>query len=189
MRTRWVVAAIVVASAAIAIAALVVRLAADDESSPTAWADSVCTSLSTWRASIVALTDVSGGLDKATLEEKLDQAGAATSQLVSELRALGPPDLEEGDRLKQRLDAAVENIETQVETLRADAEKALAEATTATDLFQSLATLAPQFQALLTSVTGTIDALRNADVAADARAELQQAFADADSCRELRGGS
>jgi chromosome segregation ATPase len=189
VRKSWLVAAILVALAAIALAALAARLTDDDGSSATAWADSVCASLDEWRASIVALTDVSGGLDKASLERKLAAAGDATSQLVSELRDLEAPDLESGDRLERQLEDTAESLRQQVETLETAAEKALAEATTATDLFQSLATLAPQFQALLTSATDAVEALRDADVAADTRAELQRAFADAPACRALRGES
>jgi hypothetical protein len=189
MRRKWFLAALLVALAALAIAVLAMRLTADDESSATAWADSVCASLNEWRTSVVALTDVSGGLDKASLEQKLADAQEATSQLVSELRDLGPPDLEGGDELEQELDTVASSLEGQVEMLTRDAEKALAEATTPAALFQSLATLAPQFQALLTSAADAVDALRGADVAADAKAELEQAFASAESCRELRGES
>jgi ABC-type transporter Mla subunit MlaD len=188
MRRNWFVAAIAVGLAAIVIAAAVMRLTADDDSATTAWADSVCASLGDWRASIVALTDVSGGLDEETLEQKLDDAEDATAQLVSELRDLGAPDLEAGDELEQQLESTVESLESKYETLKSDAEQALGAAGTSAELLQALASLAPQFQALLTSASGAVDELRGANLGADAKAELERAFADAESCQELRGG-
>jgi hypothetical protein len=189
MRRNWFVAAIVIGVAAIVIAAVAMRLTADDDSSTTAWADSVCTSLGDWRASIVALTDASGGLDKATLEQKLADADDATKQLVSELEALGPPDLGQGDEIEQQLETAVEGLETQYAALKADAQQELDSADSVAELLQGLASLAPQFQALLTSASAAVDDLENANVGEDAKAELKQAFDDADSCQELRGES
>lgn len=189
MRRGWLVAALLVGVAAIAIAVVAARLAGDDEPSAAAWADSVCASLNEWRASVVALTDVSGGLDKESLEQRLAEAEEATSELVSDLRALGPPNLEGGEELEQELEAVASSLEGQVEMLARDAGEALEEATTPADLFQSLATLAPQFQALLTSAADAVDALASADVAAQAKAGLEQAFASAESCQELRGAS
>lgn len=188
MRRNWLVAAIVVGLVAIAIAALAMRLSADDDSSTTAWADSVCASLGDWRASIVALTDVSGGLDKESLEQKLDDAENATAQLVTELRDLGAPELDGRDELERRLESTVASLEGQYETLKADAEQALESAESPAGLLQALASLAPQFQALLTSASGAVDELRGANLGAEARSELEQAFADAESCQELRGG-
>lgn len=178
--------AIILAAAAIVVAAIAVSLSRGEETSAAAWAESVCASLGEWRTSIVALTDVSGGLDKAALEEKLGQAEEATAKLVSDLRTLGPPDLASGPALEAQLDAAIESLERQVEALKTDAQKALDEATTPTDLFQSLATLAPQFRALLGSALETAAALRDSEAAGEARAELRRAFDEAASCRKLR---
>jgi hypothetical protein len=186
MRRAWLTVAIVVAIAAIAVAVIATRLSGDETPSAAAWAESVCASLAEWRTSIVALTDVSGGLDKASLQEKLGQAEEATATLVSDLRTLGPPDLASGAALEAQLDAAIESLERQVEALKTEAEKALDEATTPTDLFQSLATLAPQFRALLGSALETASALRDSEAAGEARAELRRAFDEAASCRDLR---
>ena len=54
---------------------------------------------------------------------------------------------------------------------------------------QGLAALAPQFQALLDAISTTVDDLQNADVAGNAKAELQQAFAGASSCQQLQSES
>ena len=191
MRRSWFVAAIVVGIASIAIAALVMRLTADDNqtSSPNAWADSVCTSLSTWRSSITAISDVSGEtLTPESLQESLADATSATEALVTDLQQLGPPDLDAGDDVKQQLDSAASEIEASFDTLKQGAEDA-ANAASPAGFIQALAALAPQFQALLDTLSTTVDDLQSADAAGDARDELQAAFANASSCQQLRSDS
>ena len=173
--------------AAIALAALIARLPDDDTNSveTTAWASSVCTSLSDWRSSITALADVGGGeLTPESLGAKLDAAEDATSQLVAELQDLGPPDLDAGDGLKQELDASVVELRLHFEALKQGAQEAAQAGPT--DFLRKLAALAPEFQALLDAISSTVEDLRDANVAEDAKAELRQAFEDAESCQELR---
>ena len=113
--------------ASIAAAVLVARLT-DDESgsiSTTAWADSVCTSLSDWRSSINSLADVSGGpLTPESLREKLGEADTATEQLVTELKDLGPPDLEAGKDVEQALDDSAAGLQASYESLKAGVQAA-----------------------------------------------------------------
>ena len=189
MRRSWFIAAVVIGVAAIVIAALAMRLTADDESQPsaTAWADSVCTSLTDWRTSIESIADVSGGLTAESLQERVDAASDATNELVSDLQDLGPPDLESGDQLEEQLDESVGALESSFDELKAGAESA-ADAPPG-EFLQQLADLAGQFQAFMQAVSDTVDTLRDANVAEDAKAELQQAFDDADSCQALRAES
>ena len=191
MRRNWFIAAIVLGVVAIAVAALVMRVTEDDgsQASPAAWADSVCTSLATWRSSITSLAEVDGdALTPESLGDRLDEAGSATSRLGTELRGLGSPDLESGDQLKQDLDSATSELESSFDTLKQGAESA-ADSDSPAGFIQGLAALAPQFQALLDAISTTVDDLQNADVAGNAKAELQQAFAGASSCQQLQSES
>jgi len=191
VRRSWFIAAIVLGIVSIVVAALVMRLTEDDSQppSPTAWADSVCSSLSTWRSAITAISDAGGDtLTPELLQQSLADATTATETLVDDLQQLGPPDLDSGDDLKQQLDLAASEIESSFDTLKQGAEDA-AEASSPTDFIQSLAALAPQFQALLDTISTTVDDLENANIADDAKAELQQAFADSSSCQQLRADS
>lgn len=188
MRRNWLVAATVAGIVAIVIALLILRLTDDDSGSveTTVWADSVCASLSDWRSSITSLADVSGGtLTPDSLGEKLDAAEITTSQLITEVTELGPPDLEAGEELSLELNAAADRLEADFETLKSGAENA-AEADTPSAFLQALAALAPAFQGLLDQIRATVDDLQNASVAEEAEKELQQAFENAESCRELR---
>jgi hypothetical protein len=190
MRRSWLVAAIVIVIIAI-VAAVVITKSKDDSSGKpdaAAWANSVCTSVSDWKSSITSLADVSGGsLTKDSLQQKLDDADTATQQLVSDLKDLGPPDLTAGDQLKQQLNADADSLQSSYDLLKSKAQDAT-NASSASAFLSALAALAPPFQDLVNQINTTLDDLRNANVGADAKAELQAAFDDSASCQSLKSG-
>lgn len=189
MRQVWILAAIAAVVVVGVVVAVVVVASNDDNGNPdaTAWASSVCSSIDDWRMSITSLAEVSGGtLTKDSLREKLDDADAATQDLVTELKDLGAPDLEAGDALDRRLDADADSLQSSYDSLKSKAQDAL-DAGGTTEFLSALAALATPFQNLVNQISTTLEDLRGADdVSADARAELQQAFDDADSCQKLR---
>ena len=180
-------AAIGIGIAAIVIAAVAMRLSDDGPPTTEEWADSVCTSLSDWRESIASLHAEGEPLTADSLRDKLGDASDATSDLVTQLRDLGPPDLESSEELEQQLDASVDELESSFDSVKDGAEE-VADAP-AGEFIQQLAALEPDFAALQTAISGTVTTLQNADVAESSKAELQQAFADAPSCESLRSES
>jgi hypothetical protein len=191
MRRNWFIAAIVIGIVSIAVAALVMRLTADDSesTSPTAWADSVCTELATWRSSITSLADVGGGtLTPEALGDKLDEAETATQALVTELKDIGPPDLNGGDELKQNLNAVADGLKGNFDALKVQAEAAL-EADSPAEFIQALALVAPDYELLLSQIEVNIARLVGSDVPEDAEAELEAAFVGAASCQQLQANS
>jgi hypothetical protein len=187
VRRGWLLVAVGLGIAAIAVAVLVARLGEDDEGSvaTSEWAESVCASLSGWQSSITGLAEVEGELTQESLEERLDDAGAATDELLAELQAIGPPDLDAGDEVEQALDDSAEGLRESYESLRTAAEDAL-DAETPSAFLQELASLAPEFQALVRQVQDTVAALQSASLFGEVSAELEQAFAEAPSCERLR---
>ena len=186
MRRNWFIAALGIGIAVIA--AVAMRLSDDGPPTTEEWAGSVCTSLSDWRESITSLAEAGGEpLTADSLRDKLGDASDATSDLVTQLRDLGPPDLESGDELEQQLDASTDELESSFESLKDSAEE-VADAP-AGEFLQQLATVGSDFAALQTAIAGTVTTLQNADVAESSKAELQQAFADAPSCESLRSES
>jgi hypothetical protein len=181
----------VVVIVVVAVVVLITRLT-DDRSgslSTADWADSVCASLAGWRSSITSLADVGGGtLTPESLREKLADADRATEQLVTELRDLGPPDLEAGAEVERALDDAANGLEASYQSLRTGAERA-ADADTPAAFLQGLAALAPDFQRLLDQVGETTAALQSASLFGESSAELEQAFSEAESCQALRAES
>lgn len=180
-------AAIGIGIAAIVIAAVAMRLSDDGSPTTEEWADSVCTSLSDWRESIASLHAEGEPVTADSLRDKLGDASDATSDLVTQLRDLGPPDLESSEELEQQLDASVDELESSFDSVKDGAEE-VADAP-AGEFIQQLAALEPDFAALQTAISGTVTTLQNADVAESSKAELQQAFADAPSCESLRSES
>ena len=188
MRRNWFIAAVVIGIAAIVIAAIAMRLSDDGPQTTEEWAGEVCTSLSDWRDSITSLADVTGEpLTADTLRDKLGDAEDATADLVTQLRELGPPDLEAGDELQQQLDESADELESSFDALR-DSADAAAEAPPS-EFLQQLAGLASDFAALQTAISSTVTSLQNANVGEESKAELEQAFADAPSCQSLRAES
>jgi hypothetical protein len=188
VRRNWFIAAVALGVVAVVIAAIAMRLSDDGPQSTEEWAGSVCTSLSDWRDSITSLANDDGeSLTADSFQEKLDEADAATSDLVSELRDLGPPDLESGDQLEEQLDASTAQLESSFDTLKASAEEA-ADAPPS-EFLQELAGLSADFAALQTAIATTVSTLQNASVSEESKAELQQAFADAPSCQSLQAES
>jgi hypothetical protein len=187
VRRTWVAAAALAAVIAAIVVALLVW-ARDDGSGQietTEWAGSVCTSLSEWRSSITSLADVSGRtLTPETLRQRLVDAGAATEALVSDLKGLGTPDLDAGADAEQALDDAADGLDRSYRLLQLAAEDA-AGAESPAAFLQALAGLAGDFQRLLDQVGDTVATLQSASLVGDASAELEQAFADADSCQAL----
>jgi uncharacterized membrane-anchored protein YhcB (DUF1043 family) len=188
VRRNWFIAAIALGVVAIVIAAVAMRLSDDGPPTTEEWAGSVCTSLSDWRESITSLADVGDEpLTADSFREKLDDADAATSDLVSELRDLGPPDLEAGDQLEEQLDESAAQLESSFDALKESGEE-VADAPPS-EFLQQLAGVASDFAALQTAIATTVSTLQNANVAEESKAELQQAFADAPSCLSLQAES
>lgn len=188
MRNNWLIAAIVVGVVAIVIAAVAMRLTDDEPPSTQEWADEVCTSLSDWRESIASLAEVGDEpLTADSLRDRVSEAEDATSDLVSQLRDLGSPDLEDGDELQAELDDATSELETSFDALRESAEQA-ADAP-AGEFLGELAGLGSDFTALQAAIAQTVTTLENADVAEESRAELEQAFASSASCQSLQAES
>jgi hypothetical protein len=190
VRRNWLVAA-VVAAIVVVIAAVVIMRVSDDEDSgsidTTAWASSVCTSISDWRSSLSSLADVSGDtLSRDSLREKLDDAQQATDDLVAELKGLGRPDTDAGQQLEQELDTAADDLESSYENLKTGVQDAL-DTDSPTAFLQALADLAPDAQSLLTTASTTIETLENTDAAGESADEVRQAFEDSASCQELTG--
>ena len=189
MKRNWFIAAVVLGILAIVIAALVMRLTEDDQPSTAEWADSVCTSLADWRGSISALADADGEpLTADTLGDRLDEAESATSDLLAELRDLGPPDLESGDDVEQALDDAAAGLEESFDDVQSAAEDAT-EAENQTEFLGALAELADDFAALFAQAGDIVSTLQSASLFEDASDELEQAFAGSESCQSLQADS
>ena len=144
-----------------------------------AYADGVCTAVASWEQSIKDIaTDFSGGISKASLQKKLDQAQTATNKLVSEIKAVPPPNTDEGKAAKQQLDQLTGDVKTTVNAAKSSLAQVQDNASLAT-ITAAVAALAPQVQSLVSEASSAIGTLK------DAGGSLGKAFKSTDSCTSL----
>jgi len=175
------------AVACVAVLALAVPVAGcgggDEQSaqSPTAeWADGFCTAITSWRDSLETATgdlaDASS-LSRESLERTADDVGAATEQLVDDLRALGAPDTESG----QEVEAAIDELATTLETELTQVEETVQGISGLTGVPSALSSLSTSFSAMAAAFASSLEALENADVQGD----LREALESSPACDEL----
>jgi hypothetical protein len=144
-----------------------------------AYADSVCSAIGNWQQQIKSIaTSFSGGVSQASFQTSVTQAEAATKTLVTQIKAVPPPDSSQGQAAQQQLDQLTTDISNAVDA----ASTALTEVQanpSAAGLSATVATLAPQVQGLANEAKSAISTLK------DAGGSLAAAFKDTESCKSL----
>jgi uncharacterized phage infection (PIP) family protein YhgE len=154
----------------------------DDTSDSEQWADSVCTDLNTWADSIT--TTITGVMSKGLAVTKSDlsaaanQASSATSRLVDDLEAIGPPDTESGQQAQQELQQLGDGIEQHANKARdlvdgASGSGAAGIVDTARSLLVEIGAAADQLKSALTSLE-------------QAGQDIRDGIQSSDSCQKLR---
>lgn len=153
----------------------------DDENAAQEWADSVCSELDTWADSMTtAITGVmSQGLSiSATdLRAAANQASAASSRLVEDLREIGPPETESGEQAQDELQQLTDDLEEHANNAR--------------DLVQdapsSAAGLVEVTRSLLVEVGSAADQVEaSLDSMGQLGDDLRTGFDESDTCTDLR---
>jgi hypothetical protein len=178
---RWVpVAPILTLLAVLALVAAGCGGSSDTKANE-AYANSVCSAIGSWGQQIKDIaSSFSGGVSQASLQAKVTQAEDATNTLVTQIKAVPPPDSSQGQAAKQQLDQLTTDInntldaaQTSITQLQANASAAAVSAT--------VATLAPQVQSLASETKSAISSLKGAG------GSLGSAFKSTDSCKSLGG--
>jgi gas vesicle protein len=150
-----------------------------DKKANEAYADSVCTAVGTWKDQIQKIvTDFSGGISKASITKKVDQAQAATKTLVTEIKAVPPPDTDEGKAAKQQIDQVTHHMTGVVNTAKQSVAQLPDNATVQT-IAGAVAALGPQVQGLVNEAKSAVSSVK------DAGGSLADAFKKTDSCQSL----
>jgi hypothetical protein len=146
------------------------------------WADGLCTAITTWKQS---LTDATSSITLSPSKEKLQQAAddvkSANQKLSEDLKALGTPDTESGQQVKQ----SVDDLSSTLDTQESDIEDAANNPSNLSGLASAVTTISTSLAAMGTAVSSTIHAIDNADVKGD----MQAAFNQASSCSDITGSS
>ena len=152
-----------------------------DKKANEAYANSVCSAIGNWEQQIKSIaTSFVGGVSQASFQTSITQAEAATKTLLTQIKAVPPPDSSEGQAAKQQLDQLSTDINSTVDAASTALTQVQANPSAAT-LSATVATLAPQVQSLATETNSAISSLK------DAGGSLSSAFKSADSCKSLGG--
>jgi len=158
-----------------------------DEStaSPTVeWADGFCTAITSWTT---ALQEVTGefsspsSLSQEGIEGAASDVGAATRQLVDDLRSLGAPETESGEETR----AALDELATTLDDDLAEIEDAAEGVSGLTDLPGAITSITTALSSMGTAFASALQTIESGD----AKGELEDAFEQADSCDEIAGSS
>ena len=165
-------------------ASLVAGCGGDDGGgdSATAWADDVCSAITTWTDSITSTTDSlkGGNLNEDSLKSAVDDLASATNDFVDDVKGLGAPDTEAGEQAKESLDQLADDADENLSTVQNavdDVSDPSGIVAAITAISAAVSTMSQQFSSTFTELEQL-----------DAGGELETAFNEADSCAELRSG-
>lgn len=155
-----------------------------DGGQPTAgeWANGFCSAVTTWRDELEKIGDGAGdpsSLSADTLEQAAHDANAASDQFVSDVRALGTPDIESGAEVRD----AVESFADSVEAERDKIEAAVEDTSGITGIGAAVAAIGTSLSAMATAFQTTFETLESTDV----DGELETALEGSSACDEIAG--
>jgi predicted phage gp36 major capsid-like protein len=162
--------------------ALAAGCGGDDDSGSSAttdWANGVCEAISNWGDSVKSTGESlkSGATNADDLREAVDEFEQATRTFVDDLKKLGKPDTDVGDKAQEEIDQLADNVDENISKMKEAADEASGAGgalEAATTISGTLSTMGQQ----LSSAFAELEQL-------DAKGELEQAFKDADACDEL----
>lgn len=152
------------------------------EASASEWADGFCTAVTTWTSELEEIGDAfrdPSTLSTDAVKQAARDAGAATEQFVTDVRALGAPDTEAGEQVQDSVDELADMVEQQ----KSEIEEAVEDASGLTGLTAAIASVGTALSSMATAFQSTLETLE----AADASGELEQALEDSEACDELTG--
>jgi hypothetical protein len=178
---RWVITAPILALVAVLAVVAAGCGGSSDKKTNEAYANSVCSAIGSWEQQIKSIaTSFIGGVSQASFQASITQAEAATKTLVTQIKAVPPPDSSQGQAAKQQLDQLTTDINNTVDAASTALTQVQANPSAAA-LSATVATLAPQVQSLASETNAAISTLK------DAGGSLASAFKSSDSCKSLGG--
>jgi hypothetical protein len=180
MKGRPILPAVV---AAVALAAAGCGGSSSDTTPTNQWADSLCSSITTWTSSLSSIAGnlQSGGISKDSLQTAVDSAKTATDKFTTSLGNLGRPDTESGQKAQDSVNQLSSEIQSDLTTI----EDAVNGASGVSGVLNAVTVTKSTLTKAGTQVTDTLTGFQNLD----AKGELEAAFKQSGSCKKLTGGS
>jgi F0F1-type ATP synthase membrane subunit b/b' len=151
-----------------------------ETTSPSEWADSLCTDLSQWKSSVesVAASFSGGGnLSQEQIQDAVNEVASSTEMLVGNLQDLGRPDTDAG----QEAEDAVNQLADELQTDIGEAERAAAGVSSAADAAQAASSIQDTFTTAQDQVRSAVTDLEQLEP----QGELTSALEQSDACNEL----
>jgi outer membrane murein-binding lipoprotein Lpp len=147
----------------------------------TAWANDFCSSITTWEDSVTATANsiTAGNLSKEGLTTAANDAKSATTKLLDDLKNLGKPPTDTGDQAKQHVDQLSSQIQDGVQTVTSSVQ----DASGVSGILNAISVASATLATMTDQVTTTFNELKQLD--GNGSGELQNAFKQADSCKDL----
>jgi hypothetical protein len=146
------------------------------------WAGDFCSAVVSWRDQLTTIgKSLVSSPSKEGLQKAADDVKAANQKLADDLRGLGTPDTESGQKVKDSVDTLSTTVDTQLTKI----EDAAKNVSGITGLVTAGKTIADSLAAMQTALTDTQTAIEDADV----KGTMKTAFEQATSCQDLKGSS
>lgn len=144
------------------------------EDSTTAWANGLCSAVTTFRDSVQSTANsFSDNVSQAGFKDAEQQVKDATDTFTTEVKKLGKPKTDAGDQAKETVDTLAAQLRTDLETV---------ENASGSGLVQTLSVVTTALTTAQTQVKTAFDQLKTLD----AQGELSDAFKQASACDSLR---
>ena len=143
-----------------------------DDASAEAWADDVCSSVSTWEGAVMEAGSTLGeprDLSVNAFKEAVGSALDATGTLVTDVAELGPPDTEAGEEAQQQLETLSEGLESEADVLSTAVD---ADAATIEELSANVSTIS----GALSNMRGDVETAFNGIKTLEGAEELKEAY-------------
>jgi methyl-accepting chemotaxis protein len=151
-----------------------------ETTSPSEWADSLCTDLSQWKSSVTSVAASfggGGGLSQEEIQDAVNEVASSTETLVGNLQDLGRPDTEAGQEAQDAVNQLADELQTDI----GEAERAAAGVSNAADAAQAASSIRDTFTTAQNQVTSAITDLEQLEP----QGELTSALEQSDACNEL----
>jgi hypothetical protein len=155
-----------------------------DTTSATDWANNFCSAITTWSGSIKSTGQSlqGGNPSESTLKSAANDITSATDKLASDLKGLGKPDTESGQKAKDAIDELASSVDDDVNEMQSAVDN---KASGVSGAMAAASSVTSTLSTMGTQINSAASQLEQAD----AKGELQQAFKKASSCKSLTSSS
>ena len=147
--------------------------------SATEWAQDLCSATSDWTESLSSATGSLKGdnLSEEGLKGAVGDIENATSTFVDDVKGLGTPDTDAGQKAKESLDQLADDLSDEVAKIKSASD----DASGVSGVLAAVSTVSGALSTMSQQVSSAFSELEQLDV----EGELRDAFEQADSCNDL----